>query len=425
MHLGKAPGSLSPRLEEEYSELLPRIDPKVAWDRAVQAAIDHEVDAVLMLGDVVHEDNDAFLVEHTIERGVRRLTDQGIRVISVAGNHDAEALPNVVKVVPQLELLGADAQWEHTVLRTRADGAPFANLIGWSFPAKAHRQNPLKDIESIEHELDSALPTIGLLHCDLDQKGKSRYAPVARTELEGTRYVDTWLLGHVHTANFDALSLENPTGYLGALSPLKRTDCKSHGAWLMSIDGTRCMLDLVSPAALRFDEVMVDVEGVTVIVDLMPRIQTAIKEHLASIDRSGLEVFGARIRFHGRSEIARAIRSEPNETFNNYLFKSDETICFVSDVDCFVRSAVDLESMAKMPTAAGVLARNILVLERSEEGWEEIVEEASAAVVSDMYAKRDDDQKAPTSEVLRPRLAEAGRRALDELLMTRDEVDAH
>lgn len=422
VHLGKAPGSLSPRIREEYEGDLASIGPECAWDRAIEAAIEHEVDAVLMVGDVVHEENDSWRVESIIEKGVRRLHEKDIRILSVLGNHDASALPRVADSVPELELLGRNANWELATLHSRKDGTPFANVLGWSFRSSRHKESPLLGIESFSDVVERALPTIGLLHCDLDAT-ELKYAPVARTALENETFVHAWLLGHFHTASFEALRQRRPIGYLGALSPLKRTDRDRHGAWLLSVDGMDLSLEMVVPAPLRFDEVRVDVSALRSEDELQRTIRAAIESHLSNVDTTGLDVFGACVRVCGRSKIARQIRDQDAEAIRSYLFEFGSTKCFISDYECEVRSAVDLERLAGSSSAAGLLAKEILLLEDEGSGWRQIVDEARPTVEKVRVQVRD-RRDAPDAEELRVRLADAGRRALDELLATRGDDDA-
>ena len=62
-------------------------------------------------------------------------------------------------------------------------------FLGWSFPIRHVREDPMVDCPEVAGEL----PTVGLLHCDLDASG-SLYAPVTLRSLLRPG-VDAWLLG--------------------------------------------------------------------------------------------------------------------------------------------------------------------------------------------------------------------------------------
>ena len=88
MHLGRRPARLPDQLAERAHEL----GPASAWKRTVDAALDNKVHAVLLAGDVVENENDFFEAYRDLAGGVQRLTDEGIDVVGVAGNHDVKVL---------------------------------------------------------------------------------------------------------------------------------------------------------------------------------------------------------------------------------------------------------------------------------------------------------------------------------------------
>ena len=69
------------------------LTPAAALKRAAEFAVEQEVHAVLLAGDVVESTNARFEAMPPLEACMRLLVDAGIEVIAVAGNHDVEALP--------------------------------------------------------------------------------------------------------------------------------------------------------------------------------------------------------------------------------------------------------------------------------------------------------------------------------------------
>ena len=100
MHLGRTPSRLPPQLHA------PDLGPAEAWRRTVAAALNHDVKAVLLAGDVVDRDDDFFEAYRALESGVKTLADAGIAVVGVAGNHDVKVLPRLVRHIPKFRLLG-------------------------------------------------------------------------------------------------------------------------------------------------------------------------------------------------------------------------------------------------------------------------------------------------------------------------------
>ena len=167
IHLGRTPSRLPSDLSAR------ELGPAEAWRRAVDAALEAEVAAVLLAGDVVDRDEDFFEAYRELESGVRRLADEGIAVIGVAGNHDVEVLPRLARHIPEFRLLGAGGRWESCRI---AAGGEAVTLWGWSFPRARFSASPLAD------QRFERLPGInlGLLHCDRDAGPDSPLRPGRR-----------------------------------------------------------------------------------------------------------------------------------------------------------------------------------------------------------------------------------------------------
>jgi len=160
--------------------------------------------------------------------GVEKLLEAGIPVFAVAGNHDYDALPRLADQIPDFHLIGRDGSWE--VLEKELKNGSRIRIAGWSFQDQYYRENPLKGLEI---ERVQKVPTLGLLHCDLDASG-SLYGPVTSRDLEAVP-VDAWFLGHIHKPS--PLSGPRPIGYLGSLAGLDPGEPGPHGPWLATVNG--------------------------------------------------------------------------------------------------------------------------------------------------------------------------------------------
>src|SRR5699024_6038280 len=108
MHLGRPPAAIPDDLHARRQQL----GPDIAWSRAVDAAVQHRVDAVLLGGDLVDQERDFFVAYGQLKAGVQKLAASGIRILAVAGNHDTEVLPRLADEIDALELLGRNGQWQ-------------------------------------------------------------------------------------------------------------------------------------------------------------------------------------------------------------------------------------------------------------------------------------------------------------------------
>jgi DNA repair exonuclease SbcCD nuclease subunit len=170
MHLGRLPSRVPPAALDKGGMNLRDIGPAGTWERIVDVAIEHEVDAVALAGDLVERDNAMFEAYGPLATGVRKLVEQDIVVAGVAGNHDTRVLPKLAAEIDGFHLLGTGGTW--SMLPVSGDDGLSINLVGWSFPYHHHTASPLKTAPPQPDGI-----TFGLLHADLLDAG-SRYAPV-------------------------------------------------------------------------------------------------------------------------------------------------------------------------------------------------------------------------------------------------------
>lgn len=412
IHLGRTPS----RLPDEFASRARELGPAGAWKRTVDVAIGAGVKAVLLAGDVVERENDFFEAYRELEQGVRRLTEADIEVIGVAGNHDVKVLPRLARHIPEFQLLGEDGRWQSCQI---ADGADSITLWGWSFPRKEIRTSPLTDQS---FKVKAGL-NLGLLHCDRDA-GDSPYAPVSNRELQQAG-IDGWLLGHIHKP--DALSVESLNGYLGSLTGLDRSESGTHGPWLIGINRGRIeLVEQLPLAPLRWDSVVVDLEGIAEPAEAKGRVLTALQEldHRITESSNSLsldaapDAVGMHIIFGGRTRFGTAVSEEFSIGGDEIIYTgSGERQYFMERISIDTRPEIDLEELAGQPTPPGLLAKRLLWLDEPEghPGRDELVAKASQSLRNQgqkpVWNGLDGDDPDPVVWLRR-----AGWRALDQLL---------
>ena len=352
MHLGRTPSRLPPDLSA--SEL----GPAAAWRRAVDTAIDRGVQAVLLAGDLVDREDDFFEAYRALEAGVRRLTEAGIEVIGVAGNHDVRVLPRLAGHIPQFRLLGAGGTWESVSV---CDGTDAVTVWGWSFPSSGTAPNPLQDWTF--DELEDGI-NLGLLHCDRDAGTDSRYAPVARAELDRAG-LDGWLLGHIHKP--DALTAATPSGYLGSLTGLDRGEPGPRGPWLITVAGGRITgVEHLPLAPLRWEALDVSLDKIGEPADAKDRLLETVRAldaELAALPAPPAAA-GLSVRFTGRTRFGSAALDEIPSGDRDDLYSGPAgTRYFVHSAESAARPEIDLEELARRPDPVGLLAARLLLLD--------------------------------------------------------------
>ncbi|TVQ89523.1 MAG: DNA repair exonuclease [Deltaproteobacteria bacterium] len=357
LHLGRTPR----RLDGAGLEVA-RLGPASALDRTVEAAIRHGVQAVVFAGDVVDQDKDRFEAWSVLHDAVAKLVRADVRVIGVAGNHDHIALPRLADRIEAFHLLGRGGTWEALPLQG-------VDLIGWSFPERHHRQDPL-----LSPGLDPALDArragshaIGVLHGDLNVR-ESPYAPVQRAALEQVG-LDAWFLGHIHQPG-DLLQ-PRPIGYLGSIVGLDRSETGPRGPWLVTLEpaGTlRAEQLLLGPVA--WTELALDVSSLPAddgaLDALHVRIHQALAEHVAEhhwLSDGDYEGVGVSLHLTGRTHARSAVQQLAELSLAERCFPVAGIPWIVHDVVDGTRPAVDLEALAREPSPRGQIAALLNQLE--------------------------------------------------------------
>lgn len=353
IHLGRQPSRLPPDVLERVN--VRELSPSGAWRRTVDEALRLQVDAVLLAGDVVEQENDFYEAYADLRGGIEKLTQADVRVLGVAGNHDVQVLPQLANVLPNFHLLGSNGQWEAEAISGR-DGTE-VRVLGWSFPRNVVTTSPLTQ------GMPARGPgtTIGLLHCDRDAPG-SQYAPVRSTDLAAAP-VDAWLLGHIHKP--DALSGPRPMGYLGSLTGLDPGEPGEHGPWLLEAGSAEPVIGQIPLAPLRWVAREVDLNELKRPEDVHQRITAALDELHEEISAAQVRplAVGCRLRLTGRTrhrdEITRVLRADdPCERAD----ERDGILYFVETWRLEALPEVDLEELASGSDPAALLARKLLIL---------------------------------------------------------------
>ena len=375
MHLGRTPS----RLPQELANRARALGPAEAWRRAVNAAIAAGVKAVLLAGDVVERDDDFFEAYRELSQGVRRLTDEGIEVIGVAGNHDVRVLPRLAEQIPQFQLLGHGGQWQRCEIR---EGNEVVSLWGWSFPQAQVHRSPLNGAR-LER---GAGISVGLLHCDRGATN-SPYAPVAGSELDQAG-LDGWLLGHIHKPDDLAAPSPNghfsPNGYLGSLTGLDRSETGTRGPWLITLaDGQIAQVRQLPLAPLRWEHLEVPLDGLNEAGEAQDHLLQAVRKFDEKPNEQrnhaleavpGLEgrsggptAVGLRVRFTGRTRFGTAAADAiPKDDRGQIYIGNGDAHYFIESIQSATRPEINLQELAERQDPVGLLAQRLLWLEQPE-----------------------------------------------------------
>jgi len=395
------------------------------WDRFVETALDRGVGVVVLTGDVVDSENQMYEAYGALERGIRRLVDGDVEVVAVAGNHDHEAFPRLMRSVDTdgVHLLGPGGTWDEVRIDGR-DG-PSVRFVGWSFPQATYFASPLEALSLSEAEI----PTLGVLHCEAG-RSEGPYAPVQRSALARTP-VTAWLLGHVHAPNAhrEAGQLQL---YPGSLQPLDPGEPGTRGAWVVEVAGNTVTAESLPLASLRYDEASVDVTTLETAEDVEDAVIRTVRDGIAEANQRWphLTHVAYRIVLEGRTDRHREIRATVDEMVGSLRPEVDQVTGSIEAVEHQTRPDYDLEALARSDDPAGVLAQLLVRLEEETldpDRVQHVLRRASKAVRqvhdSSRYEplRRDSETRDPPDrEALQSLLYRQGLLLLDELHDRRD-----
>ncbi|WP_028492003.1 DNA repair exonuclease [Thioalkalivibrio sp. ALE19] len=428
MHLGRRPSRLPAALADDGA----RLGPAEAWERCVRLAIEQQVDAVALAGDLVEREDDFFEAYRLLLQGIRQLDQAGITVVGVAGNHDVTVLPRLADELEGFHLLGRGGTWERLTLGADEDRV---TLHGWSFPSRRVTTSPLAGHDfHARGEGAAAGVHLGLLHADRDARD-SHYAPVSSAELAAAG-LDAWLLGHIHRP--DALdTLAGPGtssaaprysgGYLGSVTGLHPGEHGPRGPWLITVEGERIRaIEQQCLAPLHWARLDLDLTGLEAPEQARTRLLQRLRELEARLDTRPCppRALGLRLRLTGQTTLAGEVAHQLEEHREESIAARPERFTFIERILADTRPPVDLDELARRQDHAGLLARRLQLLEHPADDPDrrallEQARERLASVATDARW-RGLPEAGLDDEAVAARLADSGSRLLEHLLADPD-----
>lgn len=200
-----------------------------AFERAVDVALDEQVAAVVIAGDLYDGNRDDYQTAMFLQRQLHRLRDAAIAVVIAYGNHDAESeitrrlsLPDKVSVLP-----------------SAAAATVVLEDVGLAVHGRSYATRSVDEDLTVGYPAPVAgLFNVGVLHTSLDGRpGHARYAPCTPDGLVRRGY-QYWALGHVHRR--EELHRDGVTAvFPGNICGRDVGETGSKGATLVEYDGDR------------------------------------------------------------------------------------------------------------------------------------------------------------------------------------------
>ncbi len=354
LHLGRSASSVPENAEESST--------KYTWNRMVDWSIKNEIDVLLLLGDVVDRNNRYYEAIGHLQAGFEKLKQAEIAVYMVAGNHDYDVLPEMVKGdrYNNVNLLGFNGEWE---VKTFSKNGEQIQLVGWSFPKQFVTEDPLLNFNNVN--IDPNYPAIGLLHGDVDNR-ESKYGPIGLNNLTN-KPIGAWILGHIHKPQ--ELKDNAPLiWYPGSPHAMSAKEPGIHGPLLLTVEGANDIKATPVPLSpLRYEHISVDITNAEDEERLRDTITSALfnnaNEKVKELEEVAFLVYD--ICLVGEHATIRKIESWALPIVDDYEQEMGSgTRLSVRKVVNNIRPAVEnLEELAKEPSPAGMLAETILAVQ--------------------------------------------------------------
>lgn len=206
-----------------------------ALEKLVDLAIGEKVDFVIVAGDLYDGDWRDFNTGMFFVRQLAKLSEAGIPVYLIAGNHDA-ANTMTRKLRLPANPLGDGMMLSHDGAETRRLEDLGVAVHGRSFANQSEKQNMVPDYPAlIPHFFN-----VGVLHTSLNgSEEHDTYAPCTPIDLKSKGY-QYWALGHIHKRS---LPLSDSAGqgdplmlFSGNIQGRHIRETGPRGCYLVSVD---------------------------------------------------------------------------------------------------------------------------------------------------------------------------------------------
>ncbi|HET7577951.1 MAG TPA: DNA repair exonuclease [Bacillales bacterium] len=215
-----------------------------SFHRIVDAAIGHQVDFVVIAGDLFDEEYRSLRAQARFRDEMKRLSDSGIEVFAVHGNHDFLGGNRAPLGWPDnVHIFGPDVE----MMPFAKKGTVLAHLYGFSY-----RERAVTDRQALFYEKAGSAPFhIGILHGQ-EEAGSGEhasYAPFTVRELLDQE-LNYWALGHIHKRQ--VLNEEPVVSYPGNIQGLNPKETGEKGCFLVEMDEKATELSFIPTADIEW-----------------------------------------------------------------------------------------------------------------------------------------------------------------------------
>ncbi|MBP1965288.1 metallophosphoesterase family protein [Paenibacillus aceris] len=348
-----------------------------ALKELVAAAIQEQVDFVLISGDVYDLSDRSLRAQIRFQKALELLAAKGIPTFIIHGNHDPED-GRAAKLVWPADVHFFACDEVETLTVAKPDRGVIAQIHGISYRNSAVTDNLALQFKAGYEDAAQ----IALLHTNVDgDPAHDNYAPCSKQDLlkAGMHY---WALGHVHTRN--VLHEQPAIVYPGNLQGRNIRETGPRGCYIveMSEDG-RADLVFRSLDQVRWFQQRLSVTGILTEQELKDKIDELLEKMRTEADGRDAVV---RIILEGRGAVSALLRKGRLLQELTAELRLDEAersrFVWVESIEDRTASMLDLEALQQEKSFLGDLLRISAALRTDEAALQEFAGEALAALQS-------------------------------------------
>ncbi|WP_249870182.1 metallophosphoesterase family protein [Oceanobacillus saliphilus] len=224
----------------------------IALDRLVEAAIEKEVDFILLAGDLFDNEKQSLKAQIRLRRAFERLEQYRINVYLSYGNHDYIKGNRYPVTYPGNVFVFTEEQVSHFTFEK--DDQQLAQIYGFSYENRA-----VLDRKAEEYKVsDETIPFhIAMLHGSiLSNTEHDVYAPFQMNDLLKENF-DYWALGHIHQR--EILKTTPPIVYPGNIQGRNRKETGEKGCYHVVLHEQDAELSFIPLQAIQFHSLTIDI----------------------------------------------------------------------------------------------------------------------------------------------------------------------
>lgn len=342
LHLG-SPFKDIAMLDDRWQRIVGKA-PMRAFQKIVQIAIEKEVHAVLITGDVYTSAEHNLTAQLDYVRLLHKLAQHHIEVYAVLGNHDPlEAWQAKIPFPPNVHIFSTE---EVERFPLTVDGQEVAVVYGQSYAKQEERENLVWKFARKAGDTFA----IGMLHTQVGNT-QSTYAPCTLQDLNEAG-MDYWALGHVH--QHQILQEKPYIVYAGNPQGLDCTETGERGCYYVEVGpyGTT-NIQFIDTSIVRWESVDIPIDSLESVSELREAVRLAKEK----IRRDIAKPTFLTINFTGAGSLYHVINNPEATQYWIDSWREEEqgkyAFVMVERIRNMARPKINLSERSKLPDTVG------------------------------------------------------------------------